>query len=425
MKLRAILSQSLIVQSLGAGLGFFAAIVISHRFGPSGQGLYATMRAWVDVASLVMLAGMPQALIHAISGGTLPITSAARFVVVFSIVASAAFWGITSLVPALAPPYTEPGVYALLVFAACCSTLYGLNRAMVLARGKMFLYNVATIAPSVVLFIAAILIATGDTRSFAAVLALTFGICAVFTVITVSDSLFKKAGTTFTWMHATGLMRYGSWSLVQQVAPQAAILGTYMGLKQGVTPDQLGFFSIAMVLLSMLTLPLSIVGPILFTRWAREFSTQGSSKEYELSASALLLLSAAVTIGALPTVYWGVPVVFGESFRPAVPICMVMAASTYLFVQRLMLLTAGLAFNMPRRCAAAEAWRAAVIVSLVALVPRLEIAVVAWLIGELVTIAYVTGPLAKRLDLPLHKVLGLNMTSLRMLRGATVGSLRR
>lgn len=417
MRLRTILSQSLIVQSVGAAFGFFLVVVISHRFGPAGQGLYATARSWVDMASLVMLAGLPQALIYTVSSGTISAAAASRPVLVFAACVSALLWAITWAVPALAPPLAGTGAYIFLVLAACLSTVGGLYRALILARRRILLFNLVTIAPSTALFIGALLLSDGQATGISGMLAGSFGVAALLSVGGVMDLYLEPAEPGFSWRRAMHLSRFGSWSLVQQAAPQAAILGTYLGLKRGVTPEELGYFSIAMVLVSTITLPLNIVGPIFMSRWAQEFSTYGRAREFELSVTAFLVLSIAVTVVILPAVYWGVPVAFGKRFTPAIPICMIVGATTILFVQHRLLLTVGLAVNLPRQCAIVEILRGTLIVSVVAIIPTLDAAVSAWVSGEILAIAFLVRPLARKVRVGYSKVLGLNTESLLILRG--------
>lgn len=407
MATRNVLTQSCIIQSLGAGLGLLVVVVVAQRFGPSAQGDFATARAWVDMASLVLLAGLPQALIHEVSSGRLNGQVAARLALAFAASGSLALWAGTSLIAALNPPFLDFHVRAMLVSAACLATIYGLLRVLVLTSRKYLSYNLLSAAPSGLLVVGMLLIPIADPTRLALVLVVVFAACALMAIVAVRDLLFSPTAERMTPTTVSRLVQYGAWSFVQQAAAQGAILGSYLLLRASGS-DIVGYFSVAMVMVAVVTLPLNIVGPILLNRWVEEYAVSRRTNHFEQATCGFFLLSVLATVTGLPVIYVAVPFVFGVEFAPALTACLAIVASTVLLIQRRVLSTAGLAFGMPRYCAISEASRAIVTLVVLASQPTLGGAIAGWCAGEIVGLLMIAVALKRRLGLAYRQVLGVD-----------------
>lgn len=407
MATKKVLTQSLLIQSLGAVLGFLIAVIVAQRFGPSAQGMFATARAWVDMASLVLLAGLPQALIHEVSSGRLNGHMAAKLALAFAAAGSLVLWASTTAIAPLNPPFPGTQVRTMLVGAACLATIYGLLRVLVLTTRHYLVYNLLSAAPSALLVLGVLLTPVASPTSLALVLFVGFAVCSLAAMAAVSRLLFARVADPLSSSQVLRLVSYGAWSFVQQVAAQCAILGSYLLLRPG-GDDVVGYFSVAMVVVSVMTLPLNIIGPILLNRWVEEYAASRSTNHFVLATSGFLLLSFVGTVVGLPVIYIGVPIVFGEEFAPALPGCLAIAASALLLIQRRVLSTAGLAFGMPRHCAIAEASRAVVTLAVVASHPTMGGAIAGWCAGEIVGLVLIAVALKKRLGLVYRQVLGMD-----------------
>lgn len=402
-----ILTRSIVIQTLGAGLGFLVVVIVAQRFGPSAQGMLATARAWVDMASLVLLAGLPQALMHQVSSGNLNGQIAAKLALAYAAIASLALWICATLFAPLSPPFPETFDRAMLVTAACLATIYGLLRVFVLTSRRFLAYNLLSAAPSGMLVLGVLIIPMADASHLALVIVAVFASCALLAIALVRAPLVARVSEPLLPGNVLRLVQYGSWSFAQQAAAQAAILGCYLLLRVNGN-DVIGYFSVVMVIVTLMTLPLSIVGPILFNRWVEEYTASRRTNHFVLATCGFFLLSVAGTIIGLPVIYVGVPIVFGEEFAPALHGCLAIGASTLLLIQRRVLTTAGLAFGMPSYCAMAEAMRGVVTLVVVGTYPTLNGAVAGWCLGEIVGLVMITVALRKRLGLSYQQVLGVD-----------------
>ena len=352
MRFRSQIGTAVAIQGIGAGAALLASILISRRYGPAVQGWYASSRSWIDLAGQVAVLGLPQAFTHALSSGSLTVLEAAHI--------SSALIAVLLLIAAAC---TKAGIIELFAAAGMlAATIHLLFRPLVLAARPSPVFNLVSIFPNICLLLGAFLITLSGRSDVQVLIAGSFSCGAILTVAVIGAGLPRRLSGWASSPEVWRLVKYGCWSSITPLALQATITGTYQILTVSPNgPVLAGLFSLPVLLTMSATLPLNMVAPLLFKRWAADFTGERSTTNFSTTARYAAVLSLAAT----PVLFFGsilfLTRVFGPRFEPAIAPCLVLSCSTYGFLMSRLLGTALLAFDSPRWYALCSIARAAVI----------------------------------------------------------------
>jgi O-antigen/teichoic acid export membrane protein len=364
------------------------------------QGLYAGGRAWIDLLGQVALLGFPQALIHALSNGSLTVPRAARinclFIAGLFLLAAACTWA------GIIETFVAAGVLA--------AAIHLLFRPLVLAARPSVVFNLVSISPSVCLVLGVAFINLSGSPSVNLLIAGSFACGAALTVATVGAGLSLDSSTSSSGPQVWQLLKYGLWYSVVPVVLQTTITGTYQILRSSPNGAVLvGLFSLPVSLTVSGSLPINMVAPLLFKRWAADFAARRCTANFRRIAG----YAAALSLAATPVLFCGSLVgitrVFGPGFAQAISPCLVLSCSTYAFLMARLLGAALLAFGLPEVYAVSTIARAATIFLLLwsGWHRSLVGCALSWVAGDVVTLFLSATGIARATGISMSQVLGL------------------
>jgi O-antigen/teichoic acid export membrane protein len=402
MRFRSQLASAVVIQGAGAVAALLASVMISRRYGPGIQGSYVSSRSWIDLASQVAVFGLPQAFTHALSSGSLTVPEAAHI--------NGALLAALILVAFLC---AKAGVIPLLAAAGMlAATIHMLFRPLVLAARPSPVFNLISIFPNLCLLAGTFLITLGGYSDVQVLIAGSFALGAILTLSVIGSEL---PGRWFSWPCRSGIRRittYGLWSAITPLALQATITGTYQILSSSRDGAVLtGLFSLPVLLITSATVPLNMVAPLLFKRWAADFAQERSTASFSTAARYAAILSLAATPGFVLGSTLLLTRVFGAKFEPAIAPCLVLSCSTYGFLMSRLLGTALLAFGSPRLYALSSVARAAVIFLLLWAGWRRSLVgcALSWAVGDGVTLLLSAAGIARVTGISLAEAIGLRL----------------
>lgn len=306
-------------------LGFFCAagvsIMLARLLGPSGKGVYALAVLVADLLLAFVHAGVGSAAVHDYGKGRLTLRE----------IVPAFFWlaivlGMASIAAyALAAPWLQRTVLRdvppLLAFAAVLTIPVGILARYLnylqLARNRVAGYNWVYISPNLAALLGlAALTLLGKLSVATAVYAWVAShlaqavLAAALALRGVEITGRLKASA------ARSLLSYGMRVQMVMIANQLHYRGDLLLLGYFTDPAQVGLYTIAVGIGSLLTFLPESIGVVLFRRVSAE---TGDRSEVSAMASRLTLTATLAAAGlAALTAPWLVPLVYGPKFAPSV-----------------------------------------------------------------------------------------------------------
>lgn len=397
---------SILIQVVGVVSSALTNVVVSRRFGPESQGVLASARSWLDLATQVALFGLPQALSYALCSRSVPALQVSSFAACCSLGAIA--------VGVILDTNLHPLSHARTV-AVVGMVIYGLYRPLVLAESSTVAFNVISIVPGVALLSGAAVLRSADVNSLNWLLGLT-GACAALSAAAFVRPRWQSARLMLPISEVVKLLKYGCWPVCVSAIGRATIVITYELLRKQPSGTQLvGLFSIPMLLMSTAALPVEMIAPVLLKHWSAELFGVVSDRTLTRVIHRLAMFSvlAGISLG-LASIFL-VPVVFGADFRAASVACAIFGISAYPLLLGRVLGTAMLAGNLPREYALLATLRAVVTLGLMTAGFQYDLALtaVAWVIGEICFVIGAGKVLSVRIDKNFSETVGLDLTSWR------------
>ncbi len=402
------------IQSLGTLGTFVATIVAARKFGAEGQGFLSLFRSSMDMIASIGLFGLPQAFVFLINTRALSVQEARRMAVrhtawVGSVALGvlALLWGV-QLQPDLG---LSSGQLLCAIIAGILLVLYGLQRSISLTGHHIAYYNVITAAPG--LFVLAVY-AFWPNTDYLTLDKAWIAIAAALVVL----SMFLQQCNNYPQIEPAEpirmrrIFRYGGMSFMTEIVSTAAILGTYWFLHRttgGHTAS--GYFSAAFFLLSCCLLPITMVGPVIFSHWSQADATPHSiwraHRQLAHLGTVLSLILAGASWLLTP---WAVDVIFGRAFQPAVLASLLLLGGFYLFFQTRILANAHYARGTPHWVAAGGVARAGLILGAGwgGLLITAEAAALAWLLAEIISFLLLIFTLPRQQEGSRLDLLGLS-----------------
>jgi O-antigen/teichoic acid export membrane protein len=309
-----------IVATFAAGLG---GVMIARAVGPAVRGEYAAVTAWFGVAVMVGGMGQPTALCFYVARDPLRAreyvaTSRAMMLMTGTLVLA----GCLLFVPLLARGNAEVAAGYRIAFGTVIITLVGSSYMYSLQARDISQWNVSRTVQPVLSLIA--ILALWRLRLLTLDSALVVLAAAMLTQLGWAYWSCQRAGLVPGHSRASLVRPLATYGAAQIAAVTPATLNQQLDqliLSQTVPSADLGRYAIAV---SLTLLPLSAVSAIGFVALPRLASKREvTPATRRLQRSAILGSSGLAALILLPlaiTAPWLVPLVFGASYRGAVPL---------------------------------------------------------------------------------------------------------
>jgi O-antigen/teichoic acid export membrane protein len=317
------LFNNVAVQAFGPLSAFLTVIVIARVGGPGDQGQYAQLRAWADLVGTIGCFGFPQGFVYVINRLGWPASALAtwsgKYVLAFVPVALTA----TAVALAVGGVTRTDGTSMLaatvaLAGAAALLILHGLWRTIYLTFDAGIRFALFTILPSVALLLgcsSAMLLRRPrfEWVLFGAMILVGF-ICAAM-MRPVLRGGAKGGLAERSWKP---LLSNGMHAFVQTMLASLQPVVAYWFVRlYGGGSREIGYVNVGLFLVQGLSVPISMVAPLLLDRWT---SAQDAHYVTRLQALATRLVPVSLAVGLLLAAGSRglVPLLFGRSYGPAV-----------------------------------------------------------------------------------------------------------
>ncbi len=306
---------------LGFAAGLGASIILARALGPSGKGIYALA---------VLVAGLLLTFVHAGAGSAAVHHYGKRKLSLAEIV-PALFWlslvlGMASvgLYVVLSPwllitvlRNVQPELALLAVSAVPLGILARYLNYVQLARNQIMGYNIVFVAPTLAtllglgaLMVAGELTAAGAVYVWVASQAVQ---CAVAAALALR-------GIPLSWRASRSAVRsllsYGVRVQMVLIANQLHYRGDLLILGFFRPPSEVGLYTIAVGIGTMLAFLPGAVGVVLFRRVSASDETASTASAMACRMTLLIMVGAAAVMAAV--VPWLVPLLYGREFIPSI-----------------------------------------------------------------------------------------------------------
>jgi O-antigen/teichoic acid export membrane protein len=321
-----------VAATAAAGLG---GIIVARTVGPAVRGEYAAIMAWLGVAITVGCLGLPTALCFYVArepAGAHEYVATSRALVLTT--GTVALGAGMLLAPILGRGSTSVTLGYRIAFGTILVAFLAVNYTAALQGRDLRRWNISRLSQPVLSLAAVgvlwrLRLLTLDTVLAATAATLLLQFCWAYRSCQRSGLVPGHARMVLVRPMAT----YG---MAQIAATTPAVLNTHLDqlvLSQTVPPADLGRYAVA-VSLSLVSGPaVSAIGNVAFPWLASQ--RQVSDENRRLQLLAVLGSAALATAVLLPLAvasYWLVPLVFGASYRGAVPLLWVLTPGAIFLV---------------------------------------------------------------------------------------------
>jgi O-antigen/teichoic acid export membrane protein len=414
VSLRAKLGVSVAIQAAGSMATLFATMVVSRNYGAEAQGYISYFRSVIEFVVSIGLFGLPQAFVYLVNARRITLRWALHFSARYSALCAIIISACAIAAFAFGTANGFDG-WATLAGALAASGLlgHGLFRALTLPAASTKIFNLVSIAPSVLLLVFYVAAHPTDYHwlvfgsSFAGLFGLLISLTAFKGVhwngVVPNDQRNPGVFSAF---------RYGFWSFVPHVTLALTTVGTYALLRHGSPAGDtaVGYFSVAVLLVSSAVLPLNMVIPVLFNSWASENEQHLRRSSFSKLAQ---LGAVASAIGLLVGVFLAPTIIslfFGAEFAPSVLITQIMLVGIYAHFHGKLSSALLLAIGKPQLVALAAALKTLTIFVMLAAGTdgSLLLAAIAWTAAEFVSSTYMAIQVITATQWPIMSTLGLS-----------------
>lgn len=322
MSFRRAVASNVAVQAIGPASAFLTVFAIARLGGPADQGEFAQLKALVDLMVALGCFGFPQGFVYVVN----KLGASAGALARWSRLYAAAFVPVALLasVVALRLGYLGDGgsaglgAVAVVTVAAALLVLHGLWRGLYLTHSTGVSFAVFTILPAVALLVAVVAAMLGGFRRFDWLILLSTLPAVLVASAMMRPVLRGGAPAGYREQPWGPLLTNGLHSFVQAMLMTLQPLAAY-GLVRlhGGDSGDVGMLSAGLFLVQGLTVPITMVAPLLFARWTAVTDAGFIHRLRALTwrvvavgavAGVVLALAAAVLI----------PLIFGPRYGPAV-----------------------------------------------------------------------------------------------------------
>lgn len=423
MNLGRKISVTVGIQALGVVATAAANIIISHQYGPKGQGYLIYVKSIVDLLSGIAIFGFPQSFIYMINAQLVQTSWVASFALQYAMMCS-----VLSILVAYVAVISNIALHNGLDTLACLSIyisfigtlIYGLFRCISITKNSIYLYNVVTVFPSVTVACIYLLYKADNYYHATLILSVSSVLSAVLSYMVVNEKilLFKPKHIKQHIDTITKAVSYSFWSFIPTISFSLVVSLTYFLIRrQSLDEVNIGYFSVSLLLLSTSVVPLSMVGPVLFDEWSRSTNKSEIEESYtKLSRLGILIIPTVLlfnSIAAKPLTN----LLFGNSYQSSIEVTKILLLSSYLLYQSRLISSLLLAYGKHQVVAIGAIIRTFVILMLLIIFSKSSITKIAWIwnAGEACSTFYLAWILKSTTRWSMGAIIGLSPKWLRSL----------
>lgn len=398
MSFRKAVASNVAVQSFGPAASFLTVFAIARLGGPADQGQFAQLKALVDLMVALGCFGFPQGFVYVVNRLGASAGALARwsrlYAVAFVPVALLATLAAQRLGYLGAGGSAGLGGIVVVTLAAALLVLHGLWRGLYLTRSTGIPFAVFTILPAVALMVVVAAGMLAGSRRFDWLILVSTVPTVLVAAVMMRPVLRKDAPAGYRGQPWGPLLTNGGHAFVQAMLMTLQPFAAY-GLVRlhGGDAREVGLLNVGLFLVQGLTVPITMVSPLLFARWT-------SVPDQSLIERLRALTARALGVGALAgaglalAMLLVVPVVFGGGYGGAVRPAQVMLLVLPLACHARVVAPALHARGRPGINTTAYALRLAIFALGALLLPRatgglLVPIAVAWAVSEVASAAWV------------------------------------
>lgn len=306
----------LFVQLLGVTFSYISILLIARFEGPAAQGIFITIKSFVDTVYALCMAGLPQALILVINRKQFNIRTAALYIELYCIVIFLLAIPITWKFMRFAGPdhvllFIPAGIVGMSSFA--------LTRSLLLTRTDGLSFSLFTVGPQslILLFVVFhLFISKSDYLHVYLYFGLSLLLIAQTVLLLLYCTMREEPLMRLPFRH---LFSENLHSFAQAIFYNGQLFLTLKILAAyRVQPDDIGKISTAVLPLLVLHALIGVVAPILYNQWSRQEEPTHMSKMVRYLMRVALVVQGLV-IFTFPIVRPVTLTVFGGAYGEAVP----------------------------------------------------------------------------------------------------------
>lgn len=415
MRLRNKLGVTVLLQIAGVAATALTNIVIAHKYGPDGKGFLSFYQSTVDLIANIGIFGFPQAFIYLINAKTIGADWAVKFSTIYGVsfgclasVIGILIYGPDNLFTSSA---VDPLIIGLIVCSATGSLIHYMYRGISLAVKSVYIFNIISIAPAVLLFLLCLFWPWTHYNTLLWGIVITYITAALLAGWLLHENplptrqLFDNSLTK-----VVNSAKYGFWQFIASISFSAVTTFTYQVLRQGGAMEATaGNFSVSLLLILTAIMPLNMIVPVLFDSWSKEIDKREITGPYTNLAHIGSLLSVCGLVIGLVLVKPLTILLFGAEFLPSVVSTQILLLSIYALYQNRLLSALMLALGKPELVAIGAIIKIATVIIPLSLgfLNSLPGAALLWTLGEFLNMTYLMACLTKQVQWPLLQIAGI------------------
>lgn len=298
---------TLAIQAVGPLSMLMLSFTIVNIQGAAAQGGFATARAWLDLIVVVGLFGLPQSIVLAVNRADasrrILFGWAVRYALGCLAATAAAVW--------VASRAGADVASLAIVFAAATWVLMGIWRSILLTVDDGLRFNLVTVVPTLAVAALAggVLLAAQPIDANLDVIFAGAGVVALAICLPIARRpvfALAQAGRSPDYRL---LFAHGFDVFVLNVCNSLQVYLCYQILGRVGSPDDVGYISIALLVLNAFNFPLQSISPMLLNHWSKSSSVDAlsaGSHQVRMIGALLTVLSAisvVVAIAAMPLLF--------------------------------------------------------------------------------------------------------------------------
>jgi O-antigen/teichoic acid export membrane protein len=319
---RRAVAANVAVQAIGPASAFLTVLLIARVGGAADQGQYAQLKSWVDLLVAIGCFGFPQGFIYVINRLRASAGALASWSCGYSLAFLPVALGSMLLAQRMhwlgVPGQAPLASVTLLTIAASLLVLHGMWRGVYLTHQSGIPFALFTILPAVTLMIAVTTTTLVGSRRFEWSILLS----AIVTVAVASTMMrpILRGRRLALLRHQPWrpLLTNGMHAFAQAMLMTLQPVVAYQFIRvNGGSSQEMGFLNAGAFLVQGLSVPITMVAPLLFARWTSvpDDGLMSRLNAYTLRALAIEAVSGCAIASAAR---WFVPAILGAGYVGAI-----------------------------------------------------------------------------------------------------------
>jgi O-antigen/teichoic acid export membrane protein len=379
---------TVLIQGIGALATMTVTAVVAARFGPEGQGFWASFKSVLDLASVVAAYGFPAGFPFLINVRRVSDLRLLRFSLVYGLILIPGVWVAITIAASLGlmhlaspTPRLEVG---LLAAASAALAVQSMIRGLSLATTSTEIFNVITALPAAMLLLTIAVWPVGQETMLMSV-AVTSAFVSVVACLALWLKYRRQQPDAAEKTPYAELFSFGGWNFVVSVTMAAIPASTFQILTaHGVERREIGWLSLAILVQGALLTPANMVGPVLYNAWTRVDDAEARRESFAHLHRMAFVWSIVASAAAAVVLAFARPWLATRDFAAVVPLAWILLAAVPFGYSSRLMANVLLASGAARSYAVATAARLGAIIAVLLLAgtPSTRTAAIAWVVGE-------------------------------------------